>query len=109
MRCSVAAVCGLLEGLRLSSLQALDPVASLGRYERGAPSVLLHIDTKKLGCIMCPGHGVAGDSRDSVDGAGWEFVRVAIDEHSRVGFVQRHEMSARIRLWSSSKRRWCTL
>jgi transposase InsO family protein len=33
---------------------------------------------------------VTGDRRDSVDGAGWEFAHVAIDDHSRAGFVQMH-------------------
>jgi transposase InsO family protein len=58
------------------------------RYEHDAPGELLHIDTKKLGRIVRPSHRVTGDRRDSVDGAGWEFAHVAIDDHSRVGFVQ---------------------
>ena len=39
---------------------------------------------------MRPSHRVTGDRRDSVEGAGWEFAHVAIDDHSRVGFVQIH-------------------
>ncbi len=39
---------------------------------------------------MRPGHRVTGDRRDSVDGAGWAFAHVAIDDHSRAGFVQIH-------------------
>jgi hypothetical protein len=65
-------------------------VAPPVRYERQAPGELLHMDTKKLGCIVRPSHRVTGDRRDSVDGAGWEFAHVAIDDHSRVGFVQMH-------------------
>ncbi len=38
--------------------------------------------------------GVTGNRRDSVEGAGWEFAHVAIDNHSRSGFVR---MSARIK------------
>ena len=87
---SVATVCRLLERLGLSSLKALDPVAPLVRYERDAPGELLHIDTKKLGRIVRPSHRVTGDRRDSVDGAGWGFAHVAIDDHSRAGFVQMH-------------------
>jgi len=87
---SVATVCRLLARLGLSSLKALDPVAPLVRYEREAPGELLHIDTKKLGRIVRPSHRVTGDRRDSVEGAGWEFAHVAIDDHSRVGFVQMH-------------------
>jgi transposase InsO family protein len=85
---SVATVSRLLAGLGLSSLKALDPVAPTVRYEREAPGELLHMDTKKLGRIVRPSHRVTGDRRDSVDGAGWEFAHVAIDDHSRVGFAQ---------------------
>ncbi|WP_418127452.1 IS481 family transposase [Variovorax sp. KK3] len=87
---SVATVCRLLARLGLASLKALDPVPATVRYEREAPGELLHIDTKKLGRIVRPSHRVTGDRRDSVDGAGWEFVHVAIDDHSRVSFVQMH-------------------
>ena len=87
---SVATVCRLLARMGLSSLKALDPVAPAVRYERQAPGELLHIDTKKLGRIVHPSHRVTGDRRDSVDGAGWEFAHVAIDDHSRVSFVQMH-------------------
>jgi len=85
---SVATISRFLAALGLSSLKALDPVAPTVRYERDAPGELLHIDTKKLGCIVRPSHRVTGDRRDSFDGAGWEFAHVAIDDHSRVGFVQ---------------------
>ena len=57
------------------------------RYEREAPGELLHMDTKKLARIKRPGHRVTGNRRDTVVGASWEVTQVAIDEHSRVGFV----------------------
>jgi len=87
---SVATVSRFLAGLGLSSLKALDPVEPIVRYEREAPGELLHMDTKKLGRIVRPSHRATGDRRDSVDGAGWEFAHVAIDDHSRAGFVQMH-------------------
>ena len=34
------------------------------------------------------GHRVTGDPRDSVVGAGWEFLFVAVDDHARIGFTQ---------------------
>jgi hypothetical protein len=46
------------------------------RYEHKAPGDLLHIDTRKLGRIVRPSHRVAGNRRDSVDGAGWETLFV---------------------------------
>ncbi len=87
---SVATVSRFLAGLGLSSLKALEPREPVLRYERQAPGELLHMDTKKLGRIVRPGHRVTGDPRDSVTGAGWEFAHVAIDDHSRAGFVQMH-------------------
>ena len=50
----------------------------------------LHIDTKKLGRIERPSHRVTGDRRDSVDGAGWEMLFVAIDDHARIAFTAMH-------------------
>ena len=87
---SVATISRLLARLGLSSIKALDPQTAVVRYERAAPGELLHIDTKKLGRIVRPSHRVTNDRRDSVEGAGWEFAHVAIDDHSRIGFVQIH-------------------
>jgi transposase InsO family protein len=69
---------------RLSDLQPSEPVL---RYEHEHPGDLLHIDTKKLGRIERTGHRVTGDRRDRTVGAGWEYLFVAIDDHSRVGFT----------------------
>ena len=87
---SVSTVSRALDRLGLSSLRGLDPVRPLVRYEHVAPGEMLHIDTKKLGRIARPSHRVTGNRRDSVEGAGWEFAHVAIDDHSRAGFVQMH-------------------
>ena len=87
---SVSTVSRWLARLGLSSLRVLDPVRPVVRYEHTAPGEMLHIDTKKLGRIVRPSHRVTGDRRDKVEGAGWEFAHVAIDDHSRAGFVQMH-------------------
>jgi transposase InsO family protein len=86
----VATVSRLLARMGLSSLKALELKLATVRYEREAPGELLHMDTKKLGCIVRPSHRVTADRRDSVTGAGWEVAHVAIDDHSRVSFVQMH-------------------
>ena len=58
------------EGVRpAASREVGDLAAAVVRYEREAPGELLHMDTKKLGRIVRPGHRVTGDRRDSVDGA----------------------------------------
>ena len=88
---SMATISRVLARLGLSSLKALEPTPPIQRYERDAPGELLHIDTKKLGRIVRPSHRVTGNRRDSVEGAGWEFAHVAIDDHSRAGFVQMYD------------------
>lgn len=87
---SVATISRVLATQGLSSLKALEPKAPVMRYEQSAPGDMLHMDTKKLGRIVRPSHRVTGNRRDSVAGAGWEVAHVAIDDHSRVGFVQVH-------------------
>ncbi len=69
---SVATISRVLATLGLSSLKALEPKAPVVRYERSTPGEMLHMDTKKLGRIVRPSHRVTGNSRDSVEGAGWE-------------------------------------
>ena len=87
---SVVTISQFLAHPGLSSLKALQPREPVLRYERTAPGELLHMDTKKLGRIVRPSHRVTGNRRDLVDGAGWEFAHVAIDDYSRAGFVQMH-------------------
>ena len=72
---------------RLADLQPAEPVV---RYEHEAPGDMLHIDTKKLGRIVRPSHRVTGNRRDSVEGAGWETLFVAIDDHARIAFTDIH-------------------
>ena len=87
---SVATISRVLARLGLSSLKALAPKQPVVRYERDSPGELLHMDTKKLARIVRPGHRVTGDLRDTVSGAGWEVAHVAIDDHSRLGFVKMY-------------------
>jgi transposase InsO family protein len=74
----------------LSQLKDLQPKPPVVRYEHAATGDMLHIDTKKLGRIIRPSHRATGDRRDSVDGAGWEFLFVAIDDHARIGFTDMY-------------------
>jgi transposase InsO family protein len=48
----------------------------------------LHLDSKTLSRIEAVGHKITGNPRDSVKGAGYESLCVAIDDHSRIGFTQ---------------------
>ena len=70
---------------RWSDLKPSEPVV---RYEHAAPGDLVHIDTKKLGRIEKMGHRITGDPRDSTEGAGWEYLFVAVDDHARLGYTE---------------------
>lgn len=74
----------------LSKLSELAPAEPVVRYEHDSPGDLLHIDTKKLGRIERPSHRVTGNRRDSVSGAGWEMLFVAVDDHARIAFTAMH-------------------
>ena len=87
---SASTVSRVLARANLSRLSDLQPVEPVLRYEHDAPGDLLHIDTKKLGRIVRPSHRVTGNRRDSVDGAGWETLFVAIDDHARIAFTAMH-------------------
>ena len=70
---------------RLVGRQAREQVV---RYERSSPGELVHVDCKKLGRILRPGHRVTGDRRGQAKGkAGWQHLFVAIDDYSRLGFA----------------------
>ena len=84
-RATVARIC-LRAGLnRLAKLELAAPVL---RYERAKPGQLLHVDIKKLGRIVRPGHRVTGKMTDRKHRPGWEHVHVAIDDTSRVAYSQ---------------------
>ena len=87
---SASTVSRVLARAGLSKLSDLEPREPAVRYEHEAPGELLHIDTKKLGVIVRPSHRVTGNRKDSVDGAGWETLFVAIDDHARIAFTAMH-------------------
>jgi transposase InsO family protein len=74
-----------------SRLVSRQPREDIVRYERSAAGELVHVDCKKLGRILRPGHRVTGDRRGQAKGrAGWQYLFVAIDDHSRLGFAAVH-------------------
>ncbi|HTU58216.1 MAG TPA: IS481 family transposase [Polyangiales bacterium] len=84
-RSTVARICARAG---LQRLCKLDPVVHYPRYERAEPGELLHLDVKKLGRIVKVGHRITGDRHDCHQGAGWEYVHIAIDDASRVAYSQ---------------------
>jgi transposase InsO family protein len=95
----LSTVSAVLKRAGLGRLSRLEPPEPPNRYERRRPGELIHVDVKKLGRILRPGHRVTGRrgqrrSRLGNPGgreiglAGWEFVHVAIDDHSRLAYAE---------------------
>jgi transposase InsO family protein len=96
---AVSTVSGILTRIGMGKLGRLgfEPAQ---RYERQRPGELIHIDVKKLGRIHDgAGHRVTGKrgrytgSRTDADGVrrhivGWEFVHIAIDDATRLAYVE---------------------
>jgi transposase InsO family protein len=90
MGVSKATVSRVLRRAGLSKLSDLRPQEVVQRYEREASGELLHIDIKKLGRFEGVGHRITGDYRKRTRHVGWEFVFVAVDDHSRIAFTDVH-------------------
>ena len=84
---SKASVCRILKRRGLSRLCSLEPLQPRPRYEREKPGEIIHLDIKKLGCFNSMGHRITG-GRSRRRGAGWEYAHVAIDDNSRIGFIE---------------------
>ncbi len=83
-------VYALLRRHGLGRLDRLEPRPPVVRYERAAPGELLHLDTKQLGRIR-PGGGHRVHGRrvgDAHRGLGWNRIHVAVDDHSRLAYVE---------------------
>jgi len=84
----------------LGKRSRLEPPEPVNRYERRRPGELVHIDVKKLGRIQGgPGKRVTGrrerwaPTRTDAEGVarkqiGWECVHVAVDDFSRLAYVE---------------------
>jgi transposase InsO family protein len=83
-------VSGWLTRLGMGRLKLIEPKAPVQRYERERAGELVHIDTKKLGRFARPGHRVTGDrtGQSNARGAGYDAVHVAIDDATRLAYVE---------------------
>lgn len=112
MGVSKATVSRVLRRAGLSRLGDLGPDEPVQRYEREKPGELLHIDIKKLGRFDKAGHRVTGDRSERARGIGWDYVFVAVDDHSRAAFTQvypdetRHSAAAFLRAAVSHFQNW---
>ena len=93
---SPATVSRVLKRVGLSRLKDIDPAEPVRRYERSAPGEMIHLDIKKLGKFNRVGHRITGNrhrqsnQRNNGTAPGWEYVHIAIDDHSRLSFTQIH-------------------
>lgn len=81
-------VCAVLARLGLNRIWKLGPPEPPNRYCRRHAGELVHVDVKKLGRFDRPGHRVTGDREVRNRGAGWEFVHIAVDDCTRVAYVE---------------------
>ncbi len=86
----------------VSALAQCDPVTgqviratrrSANRYEHPYPGSLVHVDVKKLGRIPDGGGWRAHGRSEQVRGRGigYDYVHAAIDDHSRLAYVEIHD------------------
>jgi len=94
--------------LGLARLRVLDPKPPVRRYERRVPGALVHLDIKKLGRIGQVGHRIHGNRARRMRGIGWEYLHVAIDDHSRVAYaaILPDETAASVTAFLDRAHRW---
>jgi transposase InsO family protein len=97
---SSATVSRILRRLGLNRIRDLEPAEPVRRYEREHPGEIIHIDIKKLGRFEQVGHRITGDRKGQSNsrGVGWEYLHLAIDDHSRVAYSE---------IFPDEKRRSC--
>jgi transposase InsO family protein len=81
-------VCAVLKRIGLNRLWRLEAPEPPNRYCRRHAGELIHIDVKKLGRFDRPGHRAVGRGKGSTYRAGWEFCHVAIDDTTRLAYVE---------------------
>ncbi len=95
LRMPLSTVSGILTRIGMGRLGRLG-LEPAERFERARPGELIHIDVKKLGRIARPGHRVLGGQpargragyHRQQHSLGWEFVHVAIDDCTRLAYVE---------------------
>ena len=83
-------VCAVLRRIGLHRLSRLEPPEPPNRYCRRHPGELIHIDIKKLGRFVRPGlpaHQRSAGYKSSYR-AGWDVVHVAVDDTSRLAYIE---------------------
>ena len=88
-----------LKRIGLGKRSRLTPPEPPNRYERSRPGELVHVDVKKLGRFLRPGHRVTGRgayrrlTQTTAQGrgrgvVGWDFLHVCVDDATRLAYVE---------------------
>ncbi|HEY1244642.1 MAG TPA: IS481 family transposase [Hyphomicrobiaceae bacterium] len=85
---SAATIARGLRRVGMSRRLRMEPPPMGRRYEHAEAGDLVHLDTKKLGRIRGLGHRITGQRTHRTRGIGWEFLHIAIDDHSRVAYME---------------------
>ena len=86
-----------LHRVGLNRIATLEPAPVVQRYEWPHAGDLLHLDIKRVGRIRGVGHRIHGDRRTRAHGIGWEYIHVAIDDATRLAYVEvRRSQRARL-------------
>jgi transposase InsO family protein len=72
----------------LNRVTRLEPPPVIQRYEWPHAGDLLHLDIKPLSRIRGVGHRMHGDRSVTHRGVGYEYVHVAIDDATRIAYVE---------------------
>ena len=79
----------VMYSLGLGRLKNLDPKVPLHSHHCEKPGDMVHVDTNQLARFERLGHRITGDQRHgSSRGAGYEKVHVAIEEATRLAYVE---------------------
>lgn len=94
---ALSTVSAVLRRIGLGKRSRLTPPEPPNRYERKRPGELVHLDIKKLGRISArgAGHRISGNRSSQfragpkrLGATGWEFVHVAVDDATRLAYVE---------------------
>ncbi len=81
-------VAGWLTRLQIGRRAALEPKPPVRRYQRQRPDELLHLDIKRLARFDRVGHRITGHRHSRNKGLGYDFFHVAIDDATRLAYVE---------------------
>ena len=88
LRVPRSTVTRILAHARLNRLALLEPPPVVQRYEWPHAGDLLHVDMKRLGRIHGIGHRIHGDRRRRARKIGYEWLHVAVDDATRLSYVE---------------------